>query len=458
MTTEVWFRNPHNYIRELVELSPLATNIAWDRGALAKRKIDPNAHARLYFGEAVPWRLLAIGEQGAAEMDRDHTLANPKAVYPVWSYGEELDLLEDYLANPVGEDSDICNTPFVEADELPVLGQEHRVVVIGVPSGGLSIGKAFLRQLKELQEDYPKAIMHLHGPCSWRIAFGIGLASSDVDPRTPAGLGKVFLPSGKEVKYEKTFQLAKWIKILGMEPDVLKVPRNRCIYNIKSALWAGQHYDDLFNFRVNRTSRVVPDLDVPEADFSQPKLSVTQLKASGKPGDKYTCNTCSLMDECKYYRDGAVCAVPDAEPASLTSYFNTRDSGMILDGLAILLKSGVKRYERGLANEEVMGDLDKEVTKQQAAIFDQGVKLAKLIDPALRSPAGVQVNVGGGSQVQVNSGSPRQAIAAAMRELEARGVPREQITPDLIQGVFAGMKEPERNRNAIEGAVIENVE
>lgn len=65
MATEVWFRNPHDYIRELVEVGEC--RIAWDRGLLVKRGIDPIKHADLYYGKGTDWRILTVGNQGSAE-------------------------------------------------------------------------------------------------------------------------------------------------------------------------------------------------------------------------------------------------------------------------------------------------------------------------------------------------------------------------------------------------------
>lgn len=453
MPTEVWFRNPHSYVRELVECGQFL--IAWDRGTLVKKRLDPFKHAQLYYSESYPWRILVVGQQGTAELDSTHDLEHPKAVYPTFEYGEELNVLEDLLARPVGEDAAVCSTAGVPADELPVFGQEHRVVVTGVPPGNIGPGRSFLRTLKELQEDYPEAIIHLHGPYGWRIAFGTGLRSADVEPRTTAQKGKVILPNGSEVPFEKTFTKAQWTRAVGFQPSDLKVPRNRCMFNIKSAVWAGAHYEELFKFRSVKSSAITIDSESSDKDHVPVTTkSYLSVQAKAKPGDKFTCNTCSLMDECKYYREGAVCSVPDAEPAELTQFFGTRDSGMILDGLAILMKSGIKRYQRLLQEEEVVGDVIPEVGKLQGSLFEQGVKLAKLHDPTLRGGPSVQINTGAGGATQVNMGNPRAAISQAFRELEARGFTREQITPAMIEGVLTGMKEPERARRAVEGAVI----
>jgi hypothetical protein len=366
-----------------------------------------------------------------------------------------MTVLEDLLTHPVGEDPVVCSWKGVPADELPVLGQEHRVVVTGMPPGHTSPGRAFLRTLKELQEDYPDAIVHLHGPYSWNVAFGTGMKSADVEPRTSAAKGRVTLPMGSDMPYEKTFTKAQWTRAVGFEPAELAIPRNRCMFNIKSASWAADNYAELFKFRTRRSRSLDIDIRTPKRAYTK---SETKRAINGKteptPADKFICNTCSLMDKCKFFRDGAVCSVPGAEPIPLTQFFGTRDSGLILDGLAILIKSGITRYERGLGDEAVTGELLPEVTKIQTQLFDQGVKLAKLVDPNLRGGPKVEVNVGRGSAVQVNNGNPRQVIAAAIRELEARGVAREDITPEMIQNVFEGMTSPEKVTEAIEATVV----
>ena len=86
-------------------------------------------------------------------------------------------------------------------------------------------------------------------------------------------------------------------------------------------------------------------------------------------------------------------------------------------------------------------------------VFDQGVKLAKLIDPNLNGSK-VQVNVSGAATVSATS--PRQLIAAAVRELEARGVPREKITTEMIQGLLTGMNDESAKNRAIEGTVVQS--
>lgn len=438
MPTEVWFRNPDNYIRELVECGQHW--LAWDRGYLVKKRIDPEKHAALYFGKAYPYRILLVGEQGTAELDPTHGVGNPKAVYPTWQYGEDSALLEEIIAQPVGDDVKICLDDSVRPDERPVFGQEHRVVIIEPPPSNAGPGRKFLRYLKELQEDYPDCIIHIHGLYAYRPAFGLGFRAADVEPRTTAQKGRVYLPSGKEERYEEVVKHPQWVTVLGFKPVDLSVPRVRCMYNIKSAVWAGENYEKLHNFptRTNKSYALDTDSSDKEVAIPETRSHFIGKVPEKKEGDMFRCDTCTLQDKCRYFRSGAVCSVPGAEPTDLSRMFKTRDSQMIIDGLGTLLAAQTHRMQRGLESEEVFGELDPEVTKMMSGIFDQGVKLAKLIDPALRG-SGVNINVGSGGQAAIAMSTPKQMVAAAVRELEARGVPRDQITPEAIQGLLAGM-------------------
>jgi hypothetical protein len=451
--TEVWFRNPDNYIRELVEVG--VGEIAWDRGLLVKKHIDPVKHAMLYFGDSIPYRVLMIGDQGTAELRRGDTLEKPTAVYPTWCYGEDLTILEEMLDNPVGKDLVACNDKSLPADERPVWGQEHRVVVSDLPSVTTGPGRQMLRVLKELQEDHPEAILHIHGLYGFRTAFGMGFGAADFEPRTAAQKGKVHLPSGKEEKYEQVQAHPHWVTVMGFKPVDLKVPRVRCMFNIKSAMWAGEHYDEIFNFKTKAAGTVIDTLSS-DADHKTPvnNRSMTKNGVVVRNGDKFHCNTCSLQNDCKHFRDGSVCTLPDAEPKELAAFFKTRDSDQIIDGLGILMQANARRLERTISQEEMFGEISSEVTKMLGQVFDQGIKLAKLVDPNLRGGTKVQVNVGPGGHASLSSSNPRQLIAQAVRELENQGIPREEITQDMITGLLQGMANPEKTAQAIQGTVI----
>lgn len=450
MSTEVWFRNPVNYIRELVE--ERVSNIVWDRGMVTKRRIDPHRHAMLYFTAAgiTDWRIMLIGEQGTAELGPHNDIDCPKAVYPTWRGDEPLQLLEEMMAQPMGEDAEACDAD-LPPDEKPVFGQPHRVFVTDLPAFSSGMGKKLAREMRDLQMDYPDCVLHIHGTYSWRLAFGMGFGSVDIDPRTDASKGRVTLPTGKMMIAEKTIGCPQWVTLLGMNVVELKEARNRCIYNIRSAQWAAEHFEDNLKFQSSGRNHVDPD----SKQFFPATVQQRQSDMSIKPkaGDKLQCDTCSLQNTCKYFRTGAVCSVPGSEPAELARYFQTRDSDMIIDGLGTLLAAQTRRLERGMAEEDMYGELDPEVTKIINQVFTNGTKLAKLVNPQLNGGPKVQVNVGGGAAA-VGAATPNQMMGAIVRELEARGVRREDITPDMIQGMLTEMAGGQSRDAVVEGRVL----
>lgn len=437
MATEVWFRNPFNYVRELIETR--TSLVAWDRGILKKKSIDPAKHAELYFPADMDYRLLVIGNQGAAEIKRGYDMSNPVAVYPVWEYGDDFEALESMCATNVGDDPESVNDMELPPDERPVRGQEHRVVVSRFPHAGSGPGRRFLRMLSELQQENPHVIIHLHGAYGYGAAFGYALRSADIEPRTLAAKGKVILPNGKEMAYERTANCAHWVTLLGWVIGKLSIPQERCKYNIESAKWAGVNYMTNVKFK---TGRVYEPVAADAALATAPVKAETKSHLIGgvkyKPGDKVTCDTCSVASACKYFREGAVCSVPGTESEKLAGMFSTRNSDDIIDGLASLMGTNAKRLEMGREQEEDIGELDPEVTKIINNMFRHGVNLAKLVNPALATPkVGVQINTGGGPAA-VAAGDPRKLASGIVRELEERGVKRDKITPPMIEAVVSG--------------------
>lgn len=435
MASEVWFRNPSNYIRELIECGE--SNFIFDYGWIIKRKINVREFADLYFGQQLAYRMLVCGDQGTAEYRPGHT--DPVAVYPTWQYGDDESDLETLMANPVGEDKDACNVGGVPLEEDFVFGQEHRVVVMNFPDLKTGPGRKFIKFIKELQDEYPDCILHVHGMTLFSTACRVDLRSFDYDARFAAAHGTVSLPTGKEIRKGESFApWVNWITYLGFKPVDMLDPRKRCMYNIKAARWAGEHFTE--------DSRLILK-GQPPVNFTQSKSSyrapanrrifLTQ-SVHPEPGDKFLCNQCSLAMHCKFYREGSVCSVPDSEPKELAAFFKTRDSGVIIDGLSAIVQINSQRFERGLELEEVNGDLDKNVTVLATQLFDQGQKLAKLIDPSLRNPK-VQVNIGAGAGGQNNMMlDPRDFVGKAVAAIEAQGIKREDITDEMILNVLQG--------------------
>jgi hypothetical protein len=282
----------------------------------------------------------------------------------------------------------------------------------------------------------------------------MGWDAADVEPRMAAQKGRVHTPSGKVEKYERLTAHPQWAAALGFKPNDLSVPRNRCMYNIKSAVWAAQHYEELFKFKVRGEGS--GDYTSSDADHKPAQTQRVLMPSAPKPneGDKFLCDTCTLQDKCRYYRDGSVCTLPGAETVKLAHLFKSRNADSIIDGLGTLVAASASRMERGLEMERQFNETDPEVTRMMSQVFDQGVKLAKLLEPQRFSPGSkVQVNVGAGA-ASIQGGNSRQLVANVVRQLEQNGIPREKITTQMVQGILEASVNPERQTQAIQGTVL----
>ena len=128
--------------------------------------------------------------------------------------------------------------------------------------------------------------------------------------------------------------------------------------------------------------------------------------------------------------------MPDSEPMQLSQYFGTRDTDTIIAGMGTLLAIQARRAELGMQRESENNDkLDPEVTKILNGVFDRGAKLAELINPALRKPT-LQIN-----NNTLNASSPQALMASVLDELEKNGIPRDQVTQEMIQAVLTGKED-----------------
>ena len=433
---EVWFRNPHSYIRECVLGG--VRRVIWDRGVLRKLGIDPQRHAAHHYPITQDFLVAAIGDQGMAVMDRQHGWWDPLAVYPVWEYGQQdLDELERWMADDCTEELR-ARAIWLDRppDEVPVLGQRHMVAVIRPPSLGSGVGLQFFGLLQDLQADYPDCVLHVHGIYSYPKLFGSNIRSVDIDARFRASMGEVQFPNGRRVKQEHAWRHRKWLDLLGFSTADLSIPRKRCLFAIKAAQWAAEHWDDEVVFG-STTDRLGPSglaaVVNGRIPGQRPVRSNRTRAGYELPGDKLYCGACSLADSCRSYREGSVCSVSGTDAEKLAKLFNTRDSDQIIKGLSALMEGDLERLEEGRRQEQDDGELSPHVTKLTDNLFRHGTALAKLVDPSLRSAA-VAINLNGGGPVSIEGGKTPQALAAdAVQALEAGGVPRDQITGEMVQ-------------------------
>lgn len=503
---EMWFRNPNGYVRELAEVGEYL--VCWDYGLVKKTRLDPVKTCNLYFGIDKPWRAIVVAEWGAAEYRPGDEYGIPSAVYPVFTYGDSQDILEEMLELPWGKDAQLCCNPLDQpADHVPVMGQEHRVVITSMPNMRDARSRGFLRFLAEKQQQYPDCIVHVHGLSAFRPMFAYPFRAVDFEARTTAQGGRVCMPTGNIVPYEKSVNTPQWLKLLNYTVGDLAVPRNRCMFNIESASWAAKYFRSSLRFRVGRQSpngTVFPGMGNDEAageaddelsilirakeakarkrleelgrsevtnegvdtkssdnDYRPPvvKASTSFKTVKYIAGDKVTCDTCSVARTCKVYREGSVCNLPKSDGERLAKAFGSRDSGQIVDALGHILGLQSRRLDTAMQNEEDFGETDPNVTSLMNSLFKNGTTLAKLIDPSLNG-AGVSVNVGvaAGGQAQVTTGNPNTVMAQIIRLLEEKGIPRSEITSDMVAGILKEMNRgsvPELSDggHAIEGVV-----
>lgn len=435
MTVEVWLRNPDNYIKEAIEVGH--TNFAWDFGVLRKRRLDPYKLCNLYLGQR-PWKAMVFNANGTSLHDNDHDMENPVAVWPTWEYGESWERLIDLIESPVGEDYKACTNPNVPLNLRPLFGQEHRVMITHLPSAGGLMGMRFYRMLSDLQSEYPDVGLHLHGSYSYRIMFGLDFEIVDTDPRTLAAKNKIILPNGKIVSQAGSTEQPHWIQLMGMNPVELKIPRNRCMFNIKSALWAAEYFQEAVRFKHKGFQQIDPNDPTGRPPTSH---SVMVKRKKPTPGDKWLCNMCNLQTVCKFYREGAVCIVPESEPVELARFFKSRDSSTIIEGLGTLLATSSHRLQKAVEIEEETESLNPETRKMINDLFDRGVKLAKLVDPVLAAAGAAKVTTN--NMTQINAANPQELMAAVMDEFVKKGIPRSQVTPEMVLAI---LETPEESR------------
>lgn len=436
MATEVWVRNPAAVIREATEAG--MRHFIWDGGFLARRGLDPIEYIDANWHNMTgTHRTIVLGDGAAHEYSNKGELWHPNAVYPQWRYGEDLDKLEKFVLDPVvNRPDDLSWQDNLWMPEMrPVEGQEHRVVVSNLPATNNPLVRQFLGILLEIQEENPDCIIHLHGLYAYRVMFGMGFAATDMDARTDAAHGVVRLPSGRKIQHTEARKHENWVNLLGFRSSDLKVPRNRCIFNLKSAQWAGKYFMENVRFVTKRREGDSFDPDDPFSDPLEDDEIMMRRGVRAKKADKWICDNCSLQNTCKLYREGAVCAVPDSEPIELVQFAGTRDSETIIDRLGHLLAAQETRLNKAMQDEAVAGKLDPEVTKLVAMIFDRGVKLAKLVNPALAAPK-LQFTLNQNKNV-IEASNPQQLMAAVTQELAARGIPMSAITPEMVMAVIA---------------------
>lgn len=427
MSTELWFVHPQKLIKHLVELGQ--TRVIFKDSHTRWQRIEAYRFCDLHYPANMNWRCIFLDSNlGLAhEFTRESTIEHCDQMHWFWEYGRR----------PIKELKRMLKTPTIEGQA------EHRVLVRFQTNSSLT-RSAFFSQLQELQLDHPEVKIHILND-SFATAFGKGCAAAGVNLHRRRGA--VWLPTGKYIQSNEMDELLPrwrpWVNMLGYELGTLiNNPEKRYGFNVRSAIWAAEHWDDSFEFYRKQTfnkhtgDRIEPlppelvgDVDLPYVPAS-PK--VPTLK--GHVEDKVLCDSCSLQNKCGSYRRGSVCRLPDSYGHELAEHFKTTDADQVIRGLGDLMAMQIERAEQGRETEQVTGELDPHVTKIIDGLFTKGATLAKILRPPERGPL-VQVGIANGVvSPAIGDGAPSEAqlAASAMQKLEAAGWERGDITEEAV--------------------------
>lgn len=471
MSVDFWLRQPKGYLAEALEEG--FRQFTWHIPALYKSRIEVLSWLRAYsmgYGENIRLRLLDY--HGCAEYTVFSNYDSPLAVYPTWAAEDEpWEQLEWLIKNPPGESIDFCTSQEVPKHMRPVWGQKHVIVIHRLPPPGIS-QSVLAMQLRQLQLDNPQVELFISGFRQFNSIFGMNFKGADWMPlnvtATDGVNEMVVLPTGKVIKDEYIWdpRYRDWFELLGFD-QIDTVSRNDFVkFTLRSAMWAWRNWDRVTPFVTKRTNirdLVQQDptfLSVDERSFILPAARRRLMRNLGlRAGefDKFTCDTCILHNVCTLYRENSVCTVKGSDAVALADNFGSRNVDVLLNGLSEIVRRNAERLEDAMVDEEAAGEgLDPEVTKLTKTVFDQGAKLARLVDPARFAGPKVNVNVGvgsGGNASVAISTDPRQMVAGIVAELEAKGIPRENITSDMIKGVLEAAAHAGTKR-AVEAAAI----
>lgn len=445
--TEVWFRDPVNYIRQVRDHAS-AYYTTWNEAYVNKINLSPQAFLNLNLGVNSGWKALVLNTYREIGVlyeagERQHT-----AVYPLWNASYySTSLLVEMIRKQ--RDGSFIHQDF-SVPVRPMPGQRKRIIISGM--GGLvtNYWRGVALQLSYIQEQNPDVDLMLTGSFSYPMMFGKAFRTVDADPaKTAVSAGEVSLPCGAILKANDK-ELAKnsyWLEVLGYDWKSIQKNYDMVCFNVNSLEWASRYYKTLDKHapkgRGRGYNRMVESIDwrSPEAkDFLQSSNLIYSGRSAAKDTDKIVCSSCTLWAACKYYRDGGVCAVPDSEMTEVSKMFGSRDADKIIDAMAALVALNTERIERGMSNERESDKLDPEVTKVINSTISNAEKLAKLRNPELAAGAKTNVVINNQQNAITHGSNIAPAIAATIIErLELEGYDREEITDDLVQNYLTRM-------------------
>lgn len=465
-----------NWTREMWVLDPGPfTDIAFDLGVenfVFRAKLHEMPNMRQDFTKFIDmfargrrWNVIWTPYPGdwAVLFTSERGWNKPAAVWRIWRAGtmklSEMTRLFETI-DPPGTTLGHFGT-FSRGHANPVNtveGQEHRVLCANIPHDQGQWGE-IATHAQQLQATDPARTLHFHGQKSVGRTIGIAAKSFDHPVRIDwiSGFPRILLPNGMlwDTAKEPSPFIKQWLRIVGTKPsDFENLERKelaRLTYrtNLKSLRWAFLNWDRAWDFR----REVPPDeIESSEIDWT-PKALPIRLRKTKKENmelDRWLCDTCSLQLRCPYSREGAVCILPDSEPAELATYFKTRNGHQIVEALGNVLSAMAARAQRALRQETAVIEaheedpdskpdviLSPELTKLMNSVFDRGVQLAKLVDPTIAHQMSSRVNLNF-SLTASNTPMTSQALHGYVAaQLQARGIDMKDATEEMIAEILS---------------------
>lgn len=432
MSGHMWHVNPRRYL-DLLSVTPGFCRIFWTGKYLSDWRIDAHAVSRMRLRNVYHEYMILKEDEHLVEHWRgDDPRPELIGVYPAWNAAEDS---QDWL--------DMMLEGLPGFFQSGVDGQQLAVWVYGVPNPRSASGKGYISLLSKKVRG-AKARTYVLGDMSLRQIYSLGFEGCAIYMHNEVFKNALLLPSGFYAKLSHLGKYKAWLNAVGFTPSQLLLVKYRFPYMLAVYDYADKYFDKIAAMQDLSSGIVNLDLETPENRLKLPGIGEVNAKATRllsllehRNKDKVGCDTCSLSARCTYAREGAVCTLPGSEGGALSAFFNTRDAETVKTGLSALLGKRADRLEEYMEEEQDKGIKSANVDKLMAELFKDGIVYAKLLAPP--GPA-VQVNVGTGVQA-IEAGQPiddpKQLMAQIMTEIEAQGIPRDLITPQVIRAFVA---------------------
>ncbi len=472
-----WTRTPEWWVNSPGPFIDIAFDLGVERFAFSEKisRFIPNMRLNpekllQATSRGRPWRAIIVEADNkgaktlgkvAVEYSNVSWFERPVGVYPLWSgVTDDYDGLREMCSS--FEPGKVIGRFFGHTVDMRIVeGQEKRVFVRSLSDrGNMEDWQRRMTEVSRIKADFPDVIFHFHGGKSIAHSLGVGVDAYDhwVRIGTKDGEPILMMPNGKRLYYKDRYSKDHriWSDLIGRNPVKIfeeedRKTKYRAVYefNMLSFKWCNSNYDRVWTPSGQGGTATDEDFDFESSDATwRPKDDLVRLPARLRRErfDRWLCDVCSIAVSCPYARPGAVCIVEDSPTTDLVEKFKSRRASDITDGLAHLLQVNSDRLTRGLQYEIEKEKIDPNVSKLVDSLFDRGLQLARLRDPALAAQMsnGTKVSIGvstqGGSATVLAASNPAELMAAVASMLEQQGIALEDATEEDVTRVLGAIE------------------